>query len=221
MICTILNPLLVLMSLSSNVERIACIWQDLHPGKSAGNWLDPNENGGTDGADPTAELWPFHMNQNRDHYTSNAIRDWRPLGYTYPGLEKWLDQNKKNGQFDEQTYMARIRSRMDTLYSTTAHAVLQMPKHAVAAQVHLAALTKETQRPIFANVAKPVPGKAAANVSGAPADQHPMVASQAKDVKAAVQPHPAAAGHATSGAGSTGTEKWEENDYIVNVIYEK
>src|SRR2546423_2025330 len=151
MTCAILNPLLVLMPLSSNVERIACIWQDLHPGKKPGDWLDPNEHGGTDGADPTAELWPFHMNQNRHHYTSNDIRDWRPLGYTYPGLEKWLDENKKNGRFDEGTYMARIRARMDMLYSTTAHAVLQMSKHAAAAQVHLAALTEETQRPIFAN----------------------------------------------------------------------
>lgn len=204
--------------MASNVERIACIWQDLHPGNTPGNWLDPNENGGTDGADPTADLWPFHMNQNGDHYNSNEIRDWRRLGYTYPGLEKWLDQNKKNGQFDEETYMTRIRSQMDTLYSTTAHAVLQMPRHALAAQAHLAALTKETQRPIFAKTALE---NVATSVSGASANQHPMVASQAKDVQAAVQPHPAATGHTTSGPTSTGTEKWEENDYVVNVIYEK
>jgi hypothetical protein len=80
---------------ASNVERIACIWQDLHPGNDPGGWLDPNDNGGTDGADPTADLWPFHMNQNGDHYTSDAIRDWRPLGYTYPGLENGLIRIKR------------------------------------------------------------------------------------------------------------------------------
>ena len=138
----------------SNVERIACIWQDLHPGNAPGNWLDPNEEGANDGADPNAELWPFHSNARGQHYTSNAVRDWRPLGYTYPGLEKWLDRYKKNGQFDEQTYMAGIRSQMDTLYSTTAHAVLQLPRHAVAAQAHLATLAKESQRPVFAELAK-------------------------------------------------------------------
>jgi hypothetical protein len=207
--------------LNSNVERIACIWQDLHPGNSPGNWLDPNENGGTDGADPTADLWPFHMNERGVHYTSNAIRDWRPLGYTYPGLEKWLDKYKKNGQFDEATYIAGIRSQIDTLYSTTAHAVLQMPRHAVAAQMHLAALTKETQRPVFEDLAKSAPGVVVTHVSGVAASQHPMVAPPSKEVKEPVQPHVAATGQPAVGPASSATEKWEENDYIVNVIYEK
>jgi hypothetical protein len=96
-----------------------------------------------------------------------------------------------------------------------------MPRHAVAAQAHLAALTTETRRPIFANVAKSAPANVTTNVGGAPANQHPMVASQAKDVKAAIQPPPTATGHTPSGVTSTGTEKWEENDYMVNVIYEK
>jgi hypothetical protein len=204
---------------NSNVERIACIWQDLHPGNDPGDWLDPNENGGTDGADPTADLWPFHVNENGVHYTSNAIRDWRPLGYTYPGLEKWLDKYKKNGHFDEQTYMAGIRSQMDTLYSTTAHAVLQMPRHAVAAQAHLAALTKETQRPVFATTS--AAGSVEAKASGISDNQHPMVVAQPKEIKPAAESHAAATGHPTVGAGSAATEKWEENDYIVNVIYEK
>ena len=146
-------------TVDSNVERIACIWQDLHPGNAPGNWLDPDENGGTDGADPTAELWPFHSNKDGVHYTSNAIRDFRALGYTYPGLEKWLDQYKKDGDFDESTYLASIRSQMDRLYSTTARTVLELSRHAAVAKVHLAALSKDTQRPIFAELAKSVPAK--------------------------------------------------------------
>lgn len=206
----------------SNVERIACIWQDLHPGNDPGNWLDPNENGGTDGADPTAELWPFHKDQNRVHYISDDIRDWRPLGYTYPGLEKWLDKNKQNGQFDEQTYMAGIRAQMDTLYSTTAHAVLQMPRHAVAAQAHLAPLTKDTERPIFPSVTKSTPANVVAGVSGVAAHQQPMVAAASKEVSGAGNAPAATTGHPTPAAPHLpAAEKWEDNDYIVNVIYEK
>lgn len=204
----------------SNVERIACIWQDLHPGDGPGHWLDPNENGAGGGADPTAELWPFHSNKNGLHYTSDAIRDWRPLGYTYPGLEKWLDKNKKNGHFDEQTYMTGIRAEMDKLYSTTAHAVLQLSRHAVAAQAHLATLTKETQRPVFTALAKSVPGIVPATGGGEPTIQQPMIA-QAKEVKKVVEPQAAATGHSTGSADPSVPEKWEENDYVVNVIYEK
>jgi hypothetical protein len=203
----------------SNVERIACIWQDLHPGNKPGYWLDPNENDAGNGADPTAELWPFHSNKNGVHYTSDAVRDWRPLGYTYPGLEKWLDKNKKNGNFDEQTYTLGIRAEMDKLYSTTAHAVLQLSRHAVAAQAHLATLTKETQRPIFAASAKSTSRIVPIVSSGVSAVQQPVIA-QAKEAKVA-EPQAAATGHPTVSAGHSIPEKWEENDYVVNVIYEK
>jgi hypothetical protein len=172
--------------------------------------LDPNENGAGDGADPTADLWPFHSNKNGLHYTSNAVRDWRPLGYTYPGLEKWLDKNKKNGRFDEQTYIVGIRSEMDKLYSTTAHAVLQLSRHAVAAQAHLATLTRETQRPVFAALAKSTTGIV----------QQPMIV-QAKEVKKVVEPPAAATGPPPVSADHSVPEKWEDNDYVVNVIYEK
>jgi hypothetical protein len=179
--------------------------------------LDPNENGAGDGADPTAELWPFHSNKDGLHYTSDAIRDWRPLGYTYPGLEKWLDKNKKNGHFDEQTYMTGIRSEMDKLYSTTAHAVLQLSRHAVAAQAHLTTLTKAIQRPVFPALARSAPGIAPAAGGEGPAIQQPMIA-QAKKV---VEPQAAATGHSTASADPSAPEKWEDNDYVVNVIYEK
>lgn len=182
--------------------------------------MDPNENKAGGGANPTAELWPFHSNKNGLHYTSDAIRDWRPLGYTYPGLEKWLDKNKKNGHFDEQTYMAGIRSEMDKLYSTTAHAVLQLPRHAVAAQAHLATLTRETQRPVFTALAKSAPGIVPATGGGGTTIQQPMIAL-AKQAKKVVEHLAAATGHFTGSAGSSVPEKWEENDYIVNVIYEK
>jgi hypothetical protein len=208
------------------VERIACIWQDLHPGNDQANWLDPNnnpENGQNhpEDADPTADLWPFHLNDTGRHYTSNDIRDWRPLGYTYPGLEKWLDKYKKNGKFDEQTYVTSIRSQMDVLYSTTAQAVLHMSRHAVAAEAHLPALSKETQRPVFAELAKSTPEKAVAKGSGDPPKQHPIVVGETKEVKKVADTQVAAGGLPTAGVGSTTPEKWEDNDYVVNVIYEK
>jgi hypothetical protein len=178
--------------------------------------LDPNENNAGNGADPTAELWPFHSNGDGVHYTANAVRDWRPLGYTFPGLEKWLDKNKKNGSFDEQTYILGIRAEMDKLYSTTAQAVLQLPRHAVAAQAHLATLTKETQRPIFAASAKRAQRVVPITAGAA---QQPAIA-QAKEAKV-VEPQAAATGPPTVSAGHSIPEKWEENDYVVNVIYER
>jgi hypothetical protein len=135
-------------------------------------------------------------------------------------LEKWLDRNKKNGHFDEQTYMTGIRSEMDKLYSTTAHAVLQLPRHAIAAQAHLVALTKVTQRPVFTALAKSAPGIVPATGGGEPTIQQPMIA-QAKEVKKVVEPQAAATGHPTVSTGPSVPEKWEENDYVVNVIYEK
>ena len=201
----------------SNVERLACIWQDLHPGNDRGTWLDPTENGGTDGADPEAELWPFHMAKNGRHYTSNDIKDWRPLGYTYPGLEKWLDQFKQNGSFNEKTYLASIRSSMDKLYSTTAGIVLQLPRHEAAANVHLARLSRESQQPVLAALAKTAPGKGVSNDNGVPAAQ--QVIAQPKEGKEAVAPP--TTGHPKVGPHSSGPDKWEDNDYIVNVIYEK
>jgi hypothetical protein len=205
----------------SNVERLACIWQDLHPGDNPDYWLDPDGHGGTDSADPTADLWPFHMDNDGHHYTSDIIRDWRPLGYTYPGLEKWLDKFKVNGHFDESTYLASIRSQMDKLYSITARAVLELPRHAAVANVYLAALSQESQRPIFSELAKSEPEKAVTKESGVPASQHPIVAAQPQEAKEAVEPQATATGHPIVGPDLSAPEKWEENDYIVNVIYEK
>jgi hypothetical protein len=116
--------------------------------------------------------------------------------------------------------MTGIRSDMDKLYSTTAHAVLQLSRHAVAAQAHLATLTKETQRPVFTALAKSTPGIAPATGGGGPAIQQPMIA-QAKEVKKVVVPQAAATGHSTVSADPPIPEKWEDNDYVVNVIYEK
>ena len=203
----------------SNVERLACIWQDLHPGNDRANWLDPTENGGTGGADPTADLWPFHLDRNGRHYKSNDIRDWRPLGYTFPGLEKWLDVFKKNGRFDEQTYMTSIRSQMDKLYSTTARTLLELPRHEAVAKVHLSALSQESQRPVFADLAKSAPRKVIS--SGSKASTAQQVIAQPKDVNTAVNRPDTATKHPTAGPDSSAPDKWEDNDYIVNVIYEK
>jgi hypothetical protein len=45
--------------------------------------------------------------------------------------------------------------------------------------------------------------------------------AQAKEVKKVVEPQAAATGHPTVSADHSAPEKWEENDYVVNVIYEK
>jgi hypothetical protein len=172
----------------SNVERLACIWQDLHPGDAPDNFVnlaDPAP--GHAGPDPDADLVPFH-DENGKHYTSTTVRDWRPLGYTYPELQKWLPQYKRNGVFDSQTYVSAVRAKVDVLYPTTAKSVLRLPGHEGAALVHLKALPS-------------LP--AGSKVSHVAAAQKPMLEVPAPSTT------------------SSTPERWEENDYVVNVLYEK
>ncbi|KAK0704488.1 hypothetical protein B0H67DRAFT_557288 [Lasiosphaeris hirsuta] len=87
-----------------NVDRMVAIWEVLHSGDSD-NWFD-----GTDARDqdsgnwaiaeyhrdlPSDPLRPFHKDEEGHYWNSNDIRETAPLGYTYPGLEKWKYETLK------------------------------------------------------------------------------------------------------------------------------
>ena len=161
----------------SNVERLACIWQDLHPDTTdKRNWIDPTEAGSRRAISETEALVPFHVDTAGKHWRGAEARDWRVMGYTYPELQKWNFVNA--GRFDQQAYVNSIYSTVKNLYATTASAV------------------------------RAVAGGGGIASSGIRA---PVLAPH-------TQEHFSAGGHSHH---SHGPEKWEENDYIVNVLYEK
>ena len=66
---------------------------------------------------PETPLAPFHTDTKGTYYTSNDIRDWVKLGYSYPELQPWLDKYKKDGKFNLDLYLADIKYQLKKLYS--------------------------------------------------------------------------------------------------------
>lgn len=112
--------LLIFARFNSNVDRQIAIWQALYkdewfddaPGlltDAKGNWSTaPNTL-----CTPTTLLAPFHCDSEGDYYTSDAVRYWTTLGYTYPELQRW--------KYDDDTkYIKSINKALKNLYSTTA-----------------------------------------------------------------------------------------------------
>lgn len=66
---------------------------------------------------PTTPLAPFHTDTEGTYYTSDGIRDWMKLGYSYPELQPWLDKYKTHGRFDKKLYLKDIKYQLQKLYS--------------------------------------------------------------------------------------------------------
>ncbi|KAI1105912.1 Di-copper centre-containing protein [Jackrogersella minutella] len=105
-----------------NVDRMAAIWQVLHDN----SWFD-----GTDPRDedlgtfsisfghkdkPTDTLRPFHKDQHGNYWTSDDVREVTALGYTYPGLEKWLYTT--NGVYDKQKHLKALKKTLNNNYNS-------------------------------------------------------------------------------------------------------
>ena len=205
----------------SNVERLACIWQDLHPGDSPSYWLDVNDPPAF--PDPDDPLHPFHSDTNGTLYTSNLVRDWRPLGYTFPELQNWLPQYQTNGQFDSTKYVTAVKAMMDKSYSTTANAVLALPNHRAIAPARLPALGMKVRK-LVQHITERASGEKTVGTGPAAAtEQKPIVAPLAADKAAAPPPshHEPSGPAAPPSVPAQHASQWEENDYVVNVQYEK
>jgi len=90
----------------ANIDRIFAIWQTIHPTKN-NLWQNPINNDTL-----STGLFPFR-------YTSaNTLVDWKStdcldqkaLGYTYPTLEPWSPKNQQNGVFNQDTYIANVKT---------------------------------------------------------------------------------------------------------------
>ncbi|KAH6990001.1 common central domain of tyrosinase-domain-containing protein [Ilyonectria destructans] len=107
-----------------NIDRLFAIWQVLHDDswftgndirdKDLGNFYIPP---GT--ADkPTDALRPFHKTSDGQYYTSDDIREVTPLGYTYPGLEKW-EYTAADGSYDKARHIEELTKTLNYNYNAS------------------------------------------------------------------------------------------------------
>lgn len=119
----------------ANVDRQFAIWQTLNPtvwfsdrnqqlSDDDGNWSTRPRTIDT----PKTALSPFHTDTHGTSYTSDGVRDWTKLGYSYTELQPWLPKYVVNGQFSEDTYLSDVREQVNSLYSTTRNLLLKTPQ---------------------------------------------------------------------------------------------
>lgn len=94
------------------------IWQTLYPNA----WFDGSS--GSDNVTSKTPLEPFHRDERGTVYTSDDVRRWFDLGYTYPELRPWLHP-------DNNRYIQEVRSQVNQLYGRTRQDVL-FRSHTVA-----------------------------------------------------------------------------------------
>ncbi|KAL3427941.1 tyrosinase [Phlyctema vagabunda] len=175
-----------------NVDRLFALWQDLYPKK----YVEPfsAERGRID---PNISLLPFHKDTVGSTWTAASCRyQQKDLYYTYPELQRWLDKYKTNGKFDEVKYQKALRTAIELKYSTTGKATLQLPQNDGLATTQLLSLNAENFQ--IENFPPPLVAKAQALATSKTEQQQPIVPNS-----------------------SELQEKWEENDYVVNVLYDR
>ncbi|KAF8453580.1 hypothetical protein BDZ91DRAFT_668585 [Kalaharituber pfeilii] len=106
----------------SNIDRLFAIWQTLHPLawfkdrteqlRDPGSYYIPRLFLPT----PTTELHPFRVTPGGRFYTSDDIRNWYPLNYSYTELQPWLEKYKVDGKFDEGIYYDDVVAQVKKLY---------------------------------------------------------------------------------------------------------
>jgi tyrosinase len=116
----------------SNVDRLFAIWQTLNPTvwfsdkdqqlpDDDGNWSTPPKTIDT----PSTPLAPFHTDTCGTTYTSDEVRDWTKLGYSYPELQPWLPKYIVDCEFSQEAYLNDVKKQLNNLYSSTRHMVLK------------------------------------------------------------------------------------------------
>jgi tyrosinase len=120
----------------SNVDRQFAIWQALNVDNTS-NWFDqPDEQLPDDGTwsikkdtidTPKTPLAPFHSDTKGTYHTSDSIRNWMRLYYSYPELQPWLPKYYVDGKFNKEAYIADINQQLNKLYSSTRTLLIDQP----------------------------------------------------------------------------------------------
>lgn len=225
----------------SNVDRIFAIWQDLYPNKYVQTFST-----GRGVTKPNDPLAPFHTDTKSTPWNATLCRYTKDCGYAYPELQKWLDIYKTAGKFDNVKYQKAIRTSIELKYSTTGKSTLQLRENAALADAHLASLPAmnlavENFPPVLVKKALALKSEEAhaqlpiqATATTVTAAAVPVQASAVKPAPI-MESHVAAAGFLTLSSSPAAAqhpivapapspvakEKWNENDYIVNVLFDR
>lgn len=225
----------------SNVDRIFAMWQDLYPNKYVQSFST-----GRGVTKPNDPLAPFHTDNKSTPWNATLCRYIKDCGYAYPELQKWLDIYKTAGQFDNAKYQKALRTSIELKYSTTGKSTLQLRENASLADAHLATLPAmnlavENFPPVLVKKALALKGEEAQAQLSVQAATTTVTAAAVPAQASAVKPapimesHVAAAGFLTLASSPAAAqhpivaaapspvakEKWIENDYIVNVLFDR
>ncbi|KAH6849645.1 tyrosinase [Chaetomium sp. MPI-CAGE-AT-0009] len=106
-----------------NLDRLFAIWQTLNPGE----WFTADETrpfdqkviGMGDIVTNKTPFRPFHKDEKGTVWNADDARDWFGLGYTYPELQPWLD---------DDTPMATLRRGISDTYGVSRKEALELGK---------------------------------------------------------------------------------------------
>jgi len=113
--------------INSNVDRIAALWQAQRPTNDSSSWWTSKPAGEANRAfqmgdtlKPSDPLVPFRYSErnpgHENFYTSDKIRDWTSLGYTY--LVKRIVRNKSTGRNEIATSLLAYGNSNSAEYTT-------------------------------------------------------------------------------------------------------
>ena len=122
----------------SNVDRLCAIWQDLN---SKLWWNSVNENKETITVE--TKLLPFHTDEKGSLYDSTNARQWIPMNYSYPELQKWLPKYQKEGNFNEQLYIDDLKKIVQKLYGKQQEHAFRVPAGIQVPQSQLDAIANQ------------------------------------------------------------------------------
>lgn len=106
---------------ASNVDRQIAIFQTLNPKL----WFDQPQP--SDPA-PTSDLEPFHVDDHNTTYTSNSVKDWTKLNYTYDTLASLTAKAHQGvAQPDVQHHLPGLRRSVVQRYGNTRRALAKAP----------------------------------------------------------------------------------------------
>ena len=84
--------------------------------------------------DPSTSLVPFHTNESGELYDSNKQREWFPMNYTYPELQRW--KYMKNGEINWDAYNVDLKLTVERLYGKQEKHAFDVPKDVVVSPLH-------------------------------------------------------------------------------------
>lgn len=115
--------MMLIANIHSNVDRLLAIWQAL---KWDAWWDTPEpKHAQSNVPDPTPQdvLKPFHNVDNgdpkKDFWTSEGVRDWTKLLYTYDDLDPAADALLPDGTLNEEQYKKDLEAHLHDIYPST------------------------------------------------------------------------------------------------------